>query len=516
MRAFLSAPSGAPAPLRMRWLILAVTALAAGLRLYWIGIGSLDIDEAFTVWVSRHPAHGIWSLLARFDDHPALYYLVLHLWVTVTGDRVVALRLLSVLCGVLAIPLTYWVGSTIGGPALGLLTAILVALSPDNVEWSQEIRMYALETLAIVLAMGGLAWLLARQAAVARSPGPHRWAPPERRPEEEPPQPGGVANAAIAWSAFVVGVAGALWTEYTALLFPLAAAVAQGYVFSTLSGADRRDFSRAWLRAYAVIGVLCVPEVGLLLRQLHSPNVVNWYFVNPYTVLILVLVGTGMVVLGRAIWRAERHWMAFAVALWAVPVASLILVSLRHPILAPRLYFWTYVPLYLAIGAGLLRVRRRWARNVLIGALLAVSVSGLLHHYRNDVLANGLRGWDRAAEYVASRVHPGDVIVFYVPYVQPAFDYYFQRYHRPAVEHGLPVDFGSGDTLFPPLTEEGASRVQELIAGHPRVWFVHGMQPSARAILQTLDRRGRLLDTRVVTNDLRIYLYSVDSSKSPR
>ena len=34
--------------------------LAAVLRLYWIGIGSLDIDEAFTVWVAQHPPREVW------------------------------------------------------------------------------------------------------------------------------------------------------------------------------------------------------------------------------------------------------------------------------------------------------------------------------------------------------------------------------------------------------------------------------------------------------------------------
>ena len=35
----------------------------------------------------------------------------------------------------------------------------------------------------------------------------------------------------LALSAFVLGTATALWTEYTAVLFPLAAAVVLGYVF---------------------------------------------------------------------------------------------------------------------------------------------------------------------------------------------------------------------------------------------------------------------------------------------
>ena len=459
-------------------MLLGVLALAAAARLHWIGLGSLDIDEAFTVWVARHPVADIWTVLARLDDHPPLYYVTLHGWIRIFGDGVVALRTPSVLSGLLTVVLAYTLGRIVGGRPLGLLTAFLVALAPDLVAWSQESRMYALETLALVAAMVALARLLVD--------GGRSWA---------------------AWAAYVGGTAGAMWTDYTAALFPVAVLAALVWIAWTLPGGDRPAFIRRWLGAHLVVGALCVPELLLLVRQVEGGTVVHWYALNPYAPAATAAVAIGLVVLGRTIWRQEPHWMALTTALWTVPIACLIAVSLVGPVFVKRAYLWTDVPLALALAAGLARIRLPWARAGLAAVVATVAVVGVLAHYRDDVAGDVQRGWDRAAAYVAVRAAPGDLVLFYVPYVQPAFDYYFARYHPGVDERGVPADFDASRTLFPPLADADAARVAALVAGHPRVWLVHGMYPSARVILHALDGEGRLVGRQTVTDALTIYLY---------
>ncbi|HLJ60500.1 MAG TPA: glycosyltransferase family 39 protein [bacterium] len=455
-----------------------VLALAAAVRLHWIGLGSLDIDEAFTVWVARHPIADIWTVLARLDDHPPLYYVTLHWWMHIFGDGVVALRLPSVLSGLLTVVFGYSLGRIVGGRPLGLLTAFLVALAPDLVTWSQEARMYALETLGLAAAMVALARLLVGERGT--------WA---------------------VWAAYVGGAAGAMWTDYTAALFPVAVLVVLACVAWTLPRSDRPAFVRRWVGAHLAVAALCLPELFLLVRQVEGGTVVHWYALNPYAPAATAAVGIGLVLLGRAIWRHEPHWVALTTALWVVPIACLIAVSLVGPVFVKRAYLWTDVPLALAIAAGLERIRLPWVRVGLVAVVATVAVVGVLAHYRDDVAGDVLRGWDRAAAYVAARVAPGDLVLFYVPYVQPAFDYYFARYHPEVDERGVPADFGASRTLFPPLADADAARVPPLVAGHPRVWLVHGMYPSARVILHALDGEGRLVGTRTVTAALTIYLY---------
>lgn len=470
--------AGRRPPMWPQFMLPGVLALAAAVRLHWIGLGSLDVDEAFTVWVARHPVAGIWTVLARLDDHPPLYYATLHWWIRIFGDGVVALRAPSVLSGLLTVGFAYSLGRIVGGRALGLLTAFLVALAPDLVTWSQESRMYALETLGLAAAMVALARLLAV--------GGRSWA---------------------AWALYVCGTAGAMWTDYTAALFPVAVLVVLAWVAWTLPRGDRPAFIRRWLGAHLAVAALCAPELFLLVRQVEGGTVVHWYALNPYAPAATAAVGIGLVLLGRAIWRLEPQWVALTTALWVVPIACLIAVSLVGPVFVKRAYLWTDVPLALAIAAGLERIRLPWARAGLVGVVAAVAVVGVLAHYRDDVAGDVLRGWDRAAAYVAARAAPGDLVLFYVPYAQPAFDYYFAPYHTGADERGVPADFGASRTLFPPLADGDAARVPALVAGHPRVWLVHGMYPSARVILNALDGQGRLVDSRTVTAALKIYLY---------
>ncbi|HYM70209.1 MAG TPA: glycosyltransferase family 39 protein [bacterium] len=459
-------------------ILLGVLALAAAVRLHWIGLGSLDIDEAFTVWVARHPVAGIWSVLARLDDHPPLYYVMLHWWIHIFGDGVVALRVPSVLSGLLTVVLAYRLGRMVGGGPLGLLTAFLIALAPDLVTWSQEARMYALETLGLAAAMVALARLLVV---------------------------GGRSRAA--WAAYVGGTVAAMWTDYTAALFPVAVLVALAWVAWTLPRRDRPAFARRWLGAHLAVAALCVPELFLLVRQVEGGTVVQWYALNPYAPAATAAVGIVLVLLGRAIWRHQPQWVALTTALWVVPIACLIAVSLVGPVFVKRAYLWTDVPLALAIAAGLGRIRLPWVRAGLVAMVAAVAVVGVYAHYRDDVAGDVLRGWDRAAAYVAARAAPGDLVLFYVPYVQPAFDYYFAPLHPGVDERGVPADFGASRTLFPPLADADAARVPALVAGHRRVWLVHGMYPSARVILDALDGEGRLVDSRTVTDALKIYLY---------
>src|SRR5207247_8551411 len=94
-----------------RWELAALVALmvlAAAIRLYRLTALSLWEDEGFTAYVASGPlsAIGMWC---GIDFAPPLYYVLLHFWIALFhGDF--GLRLFSVACGVLAIPLIYLCG----------------------------------------------------------------------------------------------------------------------------------------------------------------------------------------------------------------------------------------------------------------------------------------------------------------------------------------------------------------------------------------------------------------------
>src|SRR5690606_28023570 len=103
----------------------------------------LWLDEALSVNIASAPLAEIDDLL-RHDGHPPLYYWLLHLWIDVFGDGDAAVRALSGVLGLAAIVLVYLVARRLAGPTLGVLAAVLLAVSPYGIRYSSEARMYEL------------------------------------------------------------------------------------------------------------------------------------------------------------------------------------------------------------------------------------------------------------------------------------------------------------------------------------------------------------------------------------
>jgi mannosyltransferase len=116
--------------------LLAITAIGAFLRLYRIGATGLWIDEAFSVWMGRQPVGQMLGWLVRIDQHPPLYYLLLHLWMRL-GDGEAVVRALSALCSALTIPVIYLLGRRLAGRGVGLLAALILAISPFHAYFAQ-------------------------------------------------------------------------------------------------------------------------------------------------------------------------------------------------------------------------------------------------------------------------------------------------------------------------------------------------------------------------------------------
>ena len=120
--------------------VLLVVVLGAVLRLYQLGSQPLWVDEATSLRFARQSLSGLWSWSTIVDPgNPPLYYSLLHGWL-VFGDSEATLRFMSVVFGVLTIPLVYILGRTIRDHRLGIVGALLFAISPFQVWYAQEAR----------------------------------------------------------------------------------------------------------------------------------------------------------------------------------------------------------------------------------------------------------------------------------------------------------------------------------------------------------------------------------------
>ncbi|MEB3355249.1 MAG: glycosyltransferase family 39 protein [Synechococcales bacterium] len=96
-----------------------------------------------------------WNALTQSPEHAPLYFLMVRAWAERFGSSMVAIRSLSVVLGVVAIPCFIWASKALLLPSVvGQLGAGLLAISPFFVAYSQEARPYSLWTVALLLLMG--------------------------------------------------------------------------------------------------------------------------------------------------------------------------------------------------------------------------------------------------------------------------------------------------------------------------------------------------------------------------
>jgi mannosyltransferase len=131
--------------------LIALTALAAALRLPTLGSQSLWLDEALTGRLARGSLGDLLHRVATEEANPPLFYLLEWVWTRVAGTTEVALRLPSALFGIALVPVAYAIGRRLGGQRAAVALGALVAVHPLLVYYSQEARGYAAVALACAI-----------------------------------------------------------------------------------------------------------------------------------------------------------------------------------------------------------------------------------------------------------------------------------------------------------------------------------------------------------------------------
>lgn len=133
--------------------IFYILALALILRLLSSN-QSFWLDEATSGIVARDLSYN--QILIQFivkDFHPPLYYLLLKAWGSLVGYSEIALRSLSVVFGVATVFVVYKIGKIVKDNANGVLSALLMAIAPLHIYYSQEARMYAMAAFFVTLSV---------------------------------------------------------------------------------------------------------------------------------------------------------------------------------------------------------------------------------------------------------------------------------------------------------------------------------------------------------------------------
>lgn len=506
------------------WLVIAITIMGGFLRVLLLGTKGMWLDETFSVWMARHSIAEMLQWIVRIDQHPPLYYLILHYWISRYGDTAYYARLFSVLFGVATIPVIYLIGKRLAGAVVGLAAAVFLSFSLFNIYFAQEARMYTLLMFLVAVAVYALSRLLTDPRSLQPIGSQFRdylraWrtAKPVEEPDKrdyrylmETPQTGWKAwlyrhhwspiqsiETDLAWVAFIVFSAATLWTHNTAVFFLLAANIfVVGLIlFQRVNKSGTQPALQAptfwnWVLAQVGIFLLWSPWIRAFLQQARQVDQQFWIpkptwdivtqtlrdLLNAsaptqasqvMTWILCVVLGLGLVH-----FRKRLAIFLFLAALFAVPFLGELIVSLHRPIFLGRTLIWIAIPLFLVLGAGIAQLRFRFLIILAIGVLGANYMFSAGDYYRHMQKED----WSGPAGYVSLYSQENDLILFNSAMVQIPFDYYFEAYedkYRLQVEkYGVP-DMFDCRIPEPRMTDGDIPRLTSLLQDHNRVWLIY-------------------------------------------
>jgi mannosyltransferase len=467
IRSMISGPSTPAAPLsaddlrakarrRDTSLMLAgIIGLGAVLRLYGLGAKSFWLDEIASVVIARMPGNSFWHWLWTEEGNMALYYIMLRPWLQIhLGEATI--RLLSVVPGIASIPVMYLLGRQLFGRGLGLLSALLLAVSTCAVVYSQEARGYSWLLLGTIVST----YLFARLI-------------------DQPTLATALEYALAAGVTF--------YFHYFGLLVPLAQAV------SVLALPKSQ---RPWKRLYvagALVAVFAVPVLWMIhiqpgrhLDWVSRPSLLELYHLGVFLAAesgkgvgpVLLLVELALVVVFfRATLAARKHQCDkpedpncgsfqlkpgefFSYALVAsgllTPVIFSLLASAIRPMFFHRFLIICLPAWLLAVAVSARSLQRRPTR---LWAILGICVLSLASTWLS--YSRTREDWRGVVNFLIDNADTQDAVVYYRGVGDFAAESYRDWLPGGGANRPLPVEIGAPETDWRPK-----------IAGAPRVWLV--------------------------------------------
>ena len=502
----------------MRWRMTARAWLfpmllgAFALRLYHLGADSLWYDETVSLFLARQDLASLTRHTAG-DIHPPLYYYLLHFWGAFAGWSEFASAFLSLFFGVLLIALVYRAGRVWFDKGAALLAALLVAISPYNLWYSQEVRMY---TLGAVLGLGSVFFFVQLMQELRTNLATFQVSGFRIRISRLTFH---VSGSFLAYA--VISVLGLYTLYYFAFLLVFENLVALFYLLRVTNFEFRPGiaaFIRHWLPSQLFMLVLYVPWLPVAYWQATNPPVppwrsftdlgtillqsfsalalgqsVNWNDAPVALVLFLVALVLGYGLVRRSTGKKIPFQSVapptvtgyFLLGYTFIPVLTIFLLSFWKPLWHVR-YLFIYSPgFYLLLAMGFVGIWNlgsrfmpqtprpagergvyedhrfasafyaspvRWlAAGMLIVLAGASAYSDYNLWFNPEYATDDLRS---AVQSIAENWRPGDAVLLDAGYTYTAFVYY---YPAPVAWRGRLTDYWPHDASSGPVVVETGS-----------------------------------------------------------
>lgn len=131
-------------------LLLIIILLGTIFRISHLDKTALTDDETYCYYLAKQSfPFGILNTIFNHDIHAPLYFFILHFWMKLFGENDVILRLLSVIFGIINIPVGYFIGKKLISKQLGVLIAAFISFNGLLIYYSQEVKFYSLLPLLV-------------------------------------------------------------------------------------------------------------------------------------------------------------------------------------------------------------------------------------------------------------------------------------------------------------------------------------------------------------------------------
>ena len=411
------------------YLILLIVLLGAALRLYNLSGESVWLDEVVSIeYAKLNIPDQIRLIFEDADNNPPLYYTILHYWIAWFGDSEFSSRLPSAIFGSLSILFIYMVGCALFDKKVGIISALVLAISEFNIQYSQEARAYSLMAMLTLISYYYFLRIM-------------------------------VSRRTIDSAAYVVPSLLLMYSHFYGLLIIVSQSIYCLTQFLRHDNIGELNFKR-WFYIQLILGLLFVP--GLALWAINYLNVQSGFwlarpsikdfvgffyqFSSASFLLFLVfglfsvfsLVNIDNITSKRQIRKIfdfpdvssgfagiPNVDKIYLLLIWLLTpiVLPFIISQISTPILTTRYLIGAAPAFYLLASKGISNTNNNKLILVIIGIIMIASFVNLRNYY-NEIEKHQ---WREAVTYIESAADEGDVVMVFPSYDIKTGLYYLKR-----------------------------------------------------------------------------------------
>jgi hypothetical protein len=394
-------------------ILLCLIILGALLRSYRLDYFDLWFDEAWSAISATDLVYSLQTIIQRYQ--PPLYYIILHFWINLFGDGEFVLRALSAFFGTASIPLIFIIGKRFYGLRTGLVSALLLAISPFHIWYAQEVRLFALSVFFSL----GMVFIFLTAAESMKKP---------------------------LWWLFGMIIISLLnlYLNYFSILLLLAASI-----FYLL--AKKSNFIKTII-VFSLIVLFCLPLFLIVWKQILEVNV-NFWVERPNLDMIYITLSNFLLGYSSSICESKLSAIIFFLAIitWFLcfkwdkkklfllgctifPLGGVFIFSQYIPVYVVR-YLIIFSPFYyIILSSAIFNIPHKIIRWFILLIIVIMMAFSLFNYYQGVNIAAPYfcygvppkRPFATVIEYIKKRKKTGDFIAHSEINTLPSFLYYLR------------------------------------------------------------------------------------------